>query len=163
MWILTALVFLYVCLGGMRAVAYVGTLQGLLFAVGFVAIAVFAWARIDGFGDSLPSLAKLGASKVGPWGASTAGYNAYFEIPGVVQFVAGLGREAPVGGIWRRLGLAYRFGLMGLQLAPAYTVGAFATREARGFAPQQVWASGAVVGAYPCVFLVFFQASGRSF
>ena len=40
MWILTALVFLYVCLGGMRAVAYVGTLQGLLFAVGFVAIAV---------------------------------------------------------------------------------------------------------------------------
>ena len=153
MWILTALVFLYVCLGGMRAVAYVGTLQGLLFAVGFVAIAVFAWARIDGFGNFVALLAKLGASKVGPWGASTAGYNAYFEIPGVVQFVAGLGREAPVGGIWSAsLVFTYCFGLMGLQLAPAYTVGAFATREARGFAPQQVWASGAVVG----LILVFF-------
>ena len=79
MWIFTALVFLYVCLGGMGAVAYVGVLQGLLFAVGCVAIAVFAWARIDGFGSFVALLAELDAGSFGPWGASTAGYNAYLR------------------------------------------------------------------------------------
>ena len=37
-WVLTAIVFLYVCFGGLRAVAYVGTLQCLLFAAGITGI-----------------------------------------------------------------------------------------------------------------------------
>jgi Na+/proline symporter len=157
MWILTALVFLYICLGGMRAAAYVGTLQGLLFAACIVAIGVFAWAKIDGFANFVALLAKLGASKFGPWGASAAGYNAYFETPGVVQFVAGIGREMPVGGVWTSsLVLTYCFSLMGLQLAPAFTIGAFATRDVKGFAPQQVWAAGATIG----LVLVFFGIFG---
>ena len=100
MWLLAAMVFLYVCLGGMRSAAYVGLLQGLLFAATIVAIGVIAWAKLGGFGNFVDLLSRLGASNVGPWGASAAGYNAYFETPGVVQFVAGLGREAPAGGIW---------------------------------------------------------------
>jgi solute:Na+ symporter, SSS family len=157
MWLLTAMVFLYVCLGGMRAVAYVGALQGLLFATAIAAIGIIAWAKLGGFGSFVDLLAKLGASKVGPWGASAAGYNAYFETPGVVQFVAGLGREAPAGGVWTAaMVLTYSFALMGLQLAPAFTIGAFATRDLKGFAPQQVWAAGAAIG----LILVFFCIIG---
>ena len=156
MWLLTALVFLYVCLGGMRAAAYVGTLQGMLFIGCLVAIGVFAWTQIGGFDSFVALLAKLGASKLGPWGASKAGYNAYFATPGVVQFVAGIGREAPAGGIWpASLVLTYCFSLMGLQLAPAFTIGAFAARDSRGFAPQQVWAAGAAVGLVLVFFMVF--------
>ena len=45
---------------------------------------------------------------------------------------------------------------MGLQLAPAFTICAFATRDLKGFAPQQVWAAGATVG----LILVFFAVIG---
>jgi solute:Na+ symporter, SSS family len=157
MWLLAGLVFLYVCLGGIRAAAYVGVLQGLLFAAAIVAFGAVAWAEIGGFASFVDLLAKLGASKFGAWGASSAGYNAYFETPGVVQFVAGLGREAPAGGVWTAsMTLSYSFSLMGLQLAPAFTIGAFAARDARGFAPQQVWGAGAAIGFA----LVFFGVIG---
>jgi solute:Na+ symporter, SSS family len=157
MWLLTAVMFLYVCLGGMRAAANVGVLQGLLFAAAIVAIGVFALAKLGGFGSFVDLLGKLGASKTGPWGASSAGYNAYFTTPGVVQFIAGFGREAPVGGIWTAaMVLTYAFAQMGVQAAPAFTIGAFATRDARGFAPQQVWAAGAGIG----LALVFFAVIG---
>jgi hypothetical protein len=35
---------------------------------------------------------------------------------------------------------------MGIQAAPAFTIWAFANRSAKGFAPQQVWASAATLG-----------------
>ncbi|CAN5202126.1 hypothetical protein BH10PSE7_BH10PSE7_13860 [soil metagenome] len=153
MWALTALVFLYVCLGGMRASAYVGTLQCVLFAAGIAAIGILAWTKLGGFSAFVGLLAKLGASPAGPWGASAMGYNAYFATPGVVQFVAGLGREDPAGGVWTAaMVLSFGLSLMGLQLAPAFTLGAFATRDVKGFAPQQVWAAAAAIG----LTLVFF-------
>lgn len=153
MWGLTAIVFFYVCLGGMRAAAYVGTLQCLLFVASIIAVGIFAWVSIGGFGAFIDLLAKLGASQIGPWGASTAGYNAYFETPGVVQFVAGFGRESPNGGVWTTtMVLSFCLALMGLQLSPAFTLGAFATRDAKGFAPQQVWATATAIG----VTFVFF-------
>lgn len=147
MWVLTAAVFLYVCLGGMRAATFVGVLQGLLFVTAVVAVGVIAWSQLGGFTSFMDLLAKLGASKLGVWGASTAGYNAAFETPGVVQFVGGLGREDPVGGLWTAsMVLSTGVGLMGLQLAPALAVASFATRDTKGFGPQQVWIAGAAVG-----------------
>ncbi len=152
-WVLAGLVFLYTCLGGMRAAAYVGTLQGLLFAAVLVSIGVFVWVAVGGFSNFVALLAKLGASKLGPWGASAAGYNAYFETPGVVQFVAGIGREAPVGGLWTvSLVFSYCISLMSLQLAPAVTICAFSASDVRGFAAQQVWTAAAGIG----LILVFF-------
>ncbi len=154
MWGLGALVFVYVVLGGMRAAAFVGVLQALLLGAVIVAVGVIAWVELGGFGSLVGLLAKLGASKVGDWGASTAGYNAMFATPGVVQFVAGFGKDAPVGGVWTTsMVLSTILSLMGFQLAPAFVVAAFSTRDARGFAPQQVWLAAAAVGFG----LVFFS------
>ncbi|HXT09855.1 MAG TPA: hypothetical protein VN715_23355 [Roseiarcus sp.] len=153
MWALGALVFLYVGLGGLRAAAYVGVLQALLFVAALVAVGAIAWVELGGFGRFVDLLAKLGASKLGPWGASGGGYNALFATPGVVQFVAGFGKAAPVGGVWTTtMVFSSALSLMGLQLAPAFVVVAFSARDARGFAPQQVWLSAAAVGCG----LVFF-------
>ena len=154
MWGLGALVFVYVVLGGMRAAAFVGVLQALLLGAVIVAAGVIAWVELGGFGSLVGLLAKLGASKVGDWGASTAGYNAMFATPGVVQFVAGFGKDVPVGGVWTTsMVLSTVLSLMGFQLAPAFVVAAFSTRDARGFAPQQVWLAAAAVGFG----LVFFS------
>ena len=38
MWLFTAVLFLYVCFGGLRAVAYVAGLQALLFAAGIAVL-----------------------------------------------------------------------------------------------------------------------------
>ncbi len=147
MWALGALVILYVCLGGMRAAAFVSVLQALMFAAGLIAVGVIAWVELGGFGSFVALLAKLGGSKVGDWGASSTGYNAMFATPGVVQFVAGYGKAAPVGGVWTTtMVLSTALSLMGLQLTPVFGVLAFSARDARGFAPQQVWLSAATIG-----------------
>jgi Na+/proline symporter len=147
MWLMGALVFVYVVLGGIRAASFVGVLQTLMFAAAVVAIGVVAWVELGGFGNFVSLLARLGASKAGDWGASQGGYNAYFATPGVVQFVAGFSKESPVGGIWTTsMVLSTTLSLMGFQLAPAFAILAFSSRDARGFAPQQVWLAGAAVG-----------------
>lgn len=157
MWLLAALVFLYVCLGGMRAASSVGVLQGLLFAAAVAAIGILAWTRLGDMAHLVGLLAALGAAKLGPFGVATGGDNGYFATPGVVQFIAGLPFEAPAGGIWTTsMILSYALGLIGLQLAPAFSVAAFATRDARGFAPQQVWVAAGAIGAL----LVFFGVIG---
>lgn len=166
MWALTAVVFLYVCIGGLRAAAYVGSLQGVLFAAGIVAVGAIALAQMGGFYgfDALVrALGKLGATGIGPWGSSAAGYNASLQIPGVVQFTAGLGTESPVGGIWTAsMVLTTCFAFMGIQASPAFSMLAFGCRDPKGFAPQQVWVSAGAIG----LILVFFsvvQGVGANF
>ena len=166
MWALTAVVFLYVCIGGLRAAAYVGSLQGLLFIAGGVGVGVIALLHLgglDGFDAFVSALAKLGATGIGPWGSSAEGYNAYLQIPGVVQFTAGLGKEVPVGGLWTTaMVLSTCFALMGIQASPAFSVLAFGSRDPKGFAPQQVWLSAGVVGVL-LVFFALLQGLGANF
>ena len=157
MWVLAFVVFAYVCLGGMRAVAWVGTLQGLLMAAGLAAIGLIAYGRLGGFGPLNELLAKAGAA-AGPHGTTAQGYNTSFIIPGVVQFTAGLGQQAPVGGLWTAaMILSYGFALMGIQAGPLFTTWAFAARSPKSFAPQQVWASAGVMGL---LLVLFATAAG---
>ncbi len=153
MWMLGFVLFLYVCFGGMRGAAYAGVLQGLLLAVGLVAIGVYALEQIGGLRPLIEALARLGHGGAGAWGATADGDSAYLSIPGVVQFTAGLGRGNPVGGIWTTsMILSYVLALMGLQASPAYTVWALGCGSVKGFAAQQVWASAAVMGLILLVF-----------
>jgi len=158
MWVLAAVLFFYVCAGGFRAVAYVGTLQSLLLAVGLTAIGLVVYEKLGGLASFNSALAQLGATQLGPWGATAAGYNGYLQIPGAIQFTRGLGLETPVGGPWTSsMILSYSFALMGIQAAPAFTIWAFANRSAKGFAPQQVWASAGAIGL---ILVIFATAIG---
>ena len=166
MWALTAVVFLYVCIGGLRAAAYAGSLQGVLFTAGVVAVGAIAMSRLgglDGFNAFVQALARLGATGIGPWGSSAEGYSAYLHIPGVVQFTAGLGKESPVGGMWTAsMVLTTCFALMGIQASPAFSMLAFSCRDPKGFAPQQVWVSAGAIGLV-LVFFSLLQGLGANF
>lgn len=159
MWVLSAVVFVYVASGGLRAVAYVDTLQCILLALGII-ITGFIALNLAGGWDSLNAgLAKLGASEIGKWGTTKGlgggDYNAYFAVPGVIQFTAGLGKETPVGGLWTGIMiLTYMFALMGIHSAPAFSMWAFSNNNPKPFAPQQVWASSFGIG----LILFFFTA-----
>jgi Na+/proline symporter len=58
--------------------------------------------------------------------------------------------------------LSTALSLMGLQLAPAFAVLAFSARDARGFAPQQVWLAAAAVG-FALVFFTVIAGTGALF
>jgi len=156
MWILSLVVLIYVASGGLRAVAYVDTLQCILLALGIVITGFIALDLLGGWSAMQEGLAALGAQpELGKWGATPAGHNSYLAIPGVIQFTAGLGKETPVGGLWTGIMcLTYMFALMGIQSAPAFTMWAFGNTDPKPFAPQQVWASSFCIG----LILFFFTA-----
>jgi len=159
MWLLSLVVLIYVASGGLRAVAYVDTAQCILLALGIVITGIIALNAAGGWDSLQAGLAKLAASDVGKWGTTKGygggDYNAYFAIPGVIQWTAGLGKETPVGGLWTGIMcLTYMFALMGIQSAPAFSMWSFANTNPKPFAPQQVWASSFGIG----LILFFFTA-----
>ncbi len=155
-WVLAAVVLVYVASGGLRAVAYVDTLQCILLAFGIVAVGFIAYDLVGGWTELNKGLANVAKVKGAKWGFTQDGYSSYLAIPGVIQFTAGLGKETPVGGLWTGvMVLTYMFALMGIHSAPAFTMWAFGNADPRPFAPQQVWASSFGIG----LILFFFTAA----
>jgi len=151
MWLLSAVVFIYVASGGLRAVAYVDTLQCLLLGFGIIAIGIVALNAVGGFEKLNEGIAALAQTdkKLTP-----SGYSHYIAIPGVIQFVAN--GPSATGGAWTGMMiLTYMFALMGIQSAPAFTMWAFSNRSPAPFAPQQVWASSFGIGLILFVFTAF--------
>lgn len=158
MWILSAVVFIYVASGGLRAVAYVDTLQCILLAVGITVIGLIALYSIGGWQTLNDNIALLATSdtKLTP-----SGYSHYVAIPGVIQFVSD-GPSAE-GGAWTGVMiLTYMFALMGIQSAPAFSMWAFSNKSPAPFAPQQVWASAFGIGFILFVFIAI-QGIGSNF
>jgi len=162
MWLLALLMLTYLVTGGLRAVAYVDALQCGLMIVGIVVTGVVALHAVGGWPGLTTGLSNMATM---PGAATTQGlgggnYPAYFAIPGVIQYTAGLGKEAPIGGLWTAVMiLTYMFAMMGIQASPAFSMWAFANNNPRPFAPQQVWASSFAVGLI-LLFFTMFQGVG---
>nr|MBC8414152.1 sodium:solute symporter [bacterium] len=161
MWLLSIVVFVYVASGGLRAVAYVDTVQCLLLAGGIVAIgfisldAAGGWHALNAGIANLTSPEPLTAlgGEVMDKKRTLDGFSHYIAVPGVIQFVPD-GTKA-VGGAWTGIMiLSYAFALMGIQSAPAFSMWSFANKNPKPFAPQQVWASSFGIGGI----LIFFTA-----
>ena len=168
MWLLSAVVVIYVASGGLRAVAYVDSAQAILLALGIVVIGIIAMNEVGGFAalnERIAALTAIGPDGKALFGKTTpAGHSAYIAIPGVIQFGAGLGTEtAPVGGAWTGvMVLTYMFALMGIQSAPAFSMWAFGNKSPKPFAPQQVWASSFGIG-FILMFFTAMQGIGAHF
>ena len=164
-WAAAIVLLIYVTAGGIRAVAHVDTLQGILLAAGMVIIGLIALHLVGGFEALAQAMAKLASTDF--WGTTSGfgggDYSRGFAAPGVVQWTAGLGRELPVGGLWTGvMCLSFMLAFMGIQSSPAFSVLAFAGDSPRAFAPQQVWASSLAIGVI-LIFFVTFQGMGAHF
>ena len=158
MWMLSIVVIIYVASGGLRAVAYVDTLQCLLLAFGIVVIGFITLNAVGGWSALQEGIAKLTSPEIIP-ALGTAvdpkrtpsGFSHYTAIPGVIQFVKSGTKAA--GGAWTgMMCLTYMFALMGIHSSPAFTMWSFANKNPRPFAPQQVWASSAGIGFILIIF-----------
>ena len=157
MWLLSIVVFIYVATGGLRAVAYVDTIQCLLLAFGIVTIGFITLHYVGGWQQLNEGIALLGQSDPK---RTPDGYSHYLAIPGTIQWV----REGPSaeGGAWTgMMVLTYMFALMGIQSSPAFSMWAFANRDPRPFAPQQVWASAFAIGFILIIFTAIQGLGGH--
>jgi len=153
MWMLSAIVFIYVASGGLRAVAYVDTVQCILLAGGIIAIGIIGINAAGGWTALNQGIANLTTLDTK---LTAEGYSHYIAIPGVIQFVPS-GTKA-VGGAWTGMMiLTYAFALMGIHSSPAFSMWAFSNKNPRPFAPQQVWASAFGIGGI-LIFFTAFQA-----
>ncbi len=157
MWLLSAVVIIYVASGGLRAVAYVDTLQAILLAFGIVAIGFIALNYVGGFeklNEGIAALSTIDDKR------TPADYSHYIAIPGVIQFVSN--GPSATGGAWTGIMiLTYMFALMGIQSAPAFSMWAFSNNDPKPFAPQQVWASSFAIGLIMMVFTAIQGMSGH--
>ncbi len=157
MMMLSAVVIIYVASGGLRAVAYVDTLQAVLLALGIVIIGVVSVSAVGGFGqlnENIFLLSQLDQVR------TPDGFSHYIAIPGVIQFVDA-GAKAQ-GGAWTgMMNLTYMFALMGIQSSPAFSMWAFANKSPAPFAPQQVWASAFGIGFILMVFTAMQGLGGH--
>ncbi|HFB83464.1 MAG TPA: sodium:solute symporter family protein, partial [Thermodesulfatator sp.] len=157
MWLLSIVVILYVAMGGLRAVAYVDTMQCILLALGIVAIGLITLQSVGGWHALQEGIFKMTQvdTKLTP-----DGYSHYVAIPGVIQFVKS--GPSAVGGAWTGIMiLTYMFALMGIQSAPAFSMWAFSNKNPKPFAPQQVWASSAGIGFILIVFTAIQGMGGH--
>jgi SSS family solute:Na+ symporter len=157
MWLLSIVVIIYVASGGLRAVAYVDTLQAILLAFGIVAIGIIAVTYVGGWdrlNEGISTLSQFDTKR------TPDGYSHYIAIPGVIQFVSN--GPSATGGAWTGIMvLTYMFALMGIQSAPAFSMWAFSNHSPAPFAPQQVWASSFVIGFILMVFTAMQGLGGH--
>ena len=74
--------------------------------------------------------------------------NGYFQIPGVIQFTAGIGVEAPIGGQWTAVMItSSALALLGIQASPMITQLVVSTRSSAGIAAGQTWVFAGAFGA----------------
>ena len=158
MILLSLVVILYVASGGLRAVAYVDTMQCILLAGGIIVLGIITLSYLGGFNNLIEGIAVISQADTK---LTKEGYSHYVAIPGMIQFVDA-GSKA-VGGPWTGIMiLTYMFALMGIQSAPAFTMWAFSNQSPKPFAPQQVWASAFGIGAILFIFTAI-QGMGSHF
>ncbi len=157
MWMLSAVVVIYVASGGLRAVAYVDSMQAILLAAGIVVIGIIAVTMVGGWSALNAGIARLAELDTI---RTPAGHSHYLAIPGTIQLVSS-GAQA-TGGAWTGVMiLTYMFALMGIQSAPAFSMWSFANTNPRPFAPQQVWASSAGIGFILIIFTAMQGLGGH--
>ena len=126
-WVTAFFLFLPAVIGGWRATVLVLALQAVLLAVLLPGLAGFAEWMLAGPGfraAPLPVAAGILAD----------------QIPGVIQFSAGIGKQTPQGGIFTGVGIASTaLSLLGIVLSPGFLYLGMTARPGRsaGFAP--VW------------------------
>ena len=158
MWVLSAVVFIYVVSGGLRAVAHVGALQSILIFLGISGLGLIALSAVGGWSQLNDLIFQLSqGDPVKP----EAGYSHYIAIPGVIQWVGSDSNS--VGGPWTgMLILTTMLAMMGLQTSPAFSMWAFSSRNPHPFATQQVWVSALAVG-FVLVFFTTIQGMAGHF
>jgi len=126
-WVCGFFLFLAAVIGGWRGMIYVVAAQSLVLLV----LLAFGGAFSAAAFDRLPFYAS---ALVTPKGTLAD------QIPGVIQFSAGIGKEQVAGGLWTTVTiLSFSLSLLGIVVSPAVTFLGNTGGNRPGFAVGHVW------------------------
>jgi len=166
MWVISTIVLFYVTRGGFKSIFSVGVVQSWLYFLTVIILGLITYSFIGDFESFGKSLAKIASSKVSFWGNTNGygggDYNGYFAIPGVIQWVAGLGKNEAVGGPWTAMMIfTFTISFMGIILSPSFSMLSYTAKHPKVFSYYQIWGSAVVVGLLLFIFTTF-QGIGAS-
>jgi len=181
MIILSIFMMIYVVMGGLRGVALADTIQAVLLAVGIFFLGWLVLDYVGGWTKLLEGIKALShfeseRNKIILQGNGLSeNYDKYTMITNWIQWVPDKAATPQVdklmatianwiqwinpqsnkviaGSHWTGMFiLTFMIALMGIQSSPDFSMWAFATKDPKAFAFQQVWASAFIMG-----FLLFF-------
>ena len=108
------------------------------------------------------SLSKIASTKISSWGNTNGygggDYNSYFALPGVIQWVAGLGKNEATGGPWTAMMIfTFTISFMGIILSPSFSMWSYSAKHPKVFSYYQVWGSAVVIGLLLFIFTTQFR------
>jgi len=166
MWVISIIVLFYVTRGGFKSIFSVGVVQSWLYFLTVIILGLITYSFIGDIEIFGKSLAKIASSKISFWGNTNGygggDYNSYFALPGVIQWVAGLGKNEAVGGPWTAMMIfTFTISFMGIILSPSFSMLSYTAKHPKVFSYYQIWGSAVVVGLLLFIFTTF-QGIGAS-
>ena len=166
MWVISTIVLFYVTRGGFKSVVSVGVVQSWLYFLTVIVLGLIIYFFVGNFETFGRALSKIATTPISNWG-NTQGYgggdfNGYFALPGVIQWVAGLGKNPAVGGPWTAMMIfTFAISFMGVVLSPSFSMWSYTAKHPKVFSYYQIWGSAVVVGILLFVFATY-QGIGAS-
>ena len=166
MWIISTIVLFYVTRGGFKSIVSVGVVQSWLYFLTIIILGIIVYSFVGNFEIFGKALAKIASTTVSSWGNTNGygggDYNGYFALPGVIQWVAGLGKNEAVGGPWTAMMIfTFAISFMGIVLSPSFSMWSYSAKHPKAFSYYQVWGSAVIVGLLLFVFTTY-QGIGAS-
>jgi len=126
-WGLGFFLFLFSAIGGWRGVIFVVAGQTLLVLTLMLFVGGFSAISLDGLSAFTHGLTTSSGIFAG-------------QIPGVIQFSKGIGKDTDIGGIWTTVSiLSFGLSIAGIALSPGFSFLGITTAARKGFAFGQVW------------------------
>ena len=166
MWVISTIVLFYVTRGGFKSVVSVGVVQSWLYFLTVIILGLIIYFFVRNFETFGRALSNIATTPISNWG-NTQGYgggdfNGYFALPGVIQWVAGLGKNPAVGGPWTAMMIfTFAISFMGVVLSPSFSMWSYTAKHPKVFSYYQIWGSAVVVGILLFVFATY-QGVGAS-
>ena len=166
MWVVSTIVLFYVTRGGFKSIASVGVVQSWLYFLTVVLLGFIIYSVVGNFETFGQALAKIASTSISSWGNTNGygggDYNGYFALPGVIQWVAGLGKNEAVGGPWTAMMIfTFTISFMGIVLSPSFSMWSYSAKNTKVFSYYQVWGSAVVIGLLLFIFSTY-QGIGAS-
>ena len=166
MWVISTIVLFYVTRGGFKSVVSVGVVQSWLYFITVIILGLIIYYFVGNFEIFGQALSKLASSSISNWGNTNgygAGdYNGYFALPGVIQWVGGLGKNSAVGGPWTAMMIfTFTLSFMGVVLSPSFSMWSYSAKHPKVFSYYQVWGSAVAIGFILFIFSTY-QGIGAS-
>ena len=166
MWIISTIVLFYVTRGGFKSVVSVGVVQSWLYFLTVIILGLIIYYFVGNFEIFGNALSKLASTSISNWGNTNGygggDYNGYFALPGVIQWVGGLGKNSAVGGPWTAMMIfTFTISFMGVVLSPSFSMWSYSAKHPKVFSYYQVWGSAVAIGFLLFIFSTY-QGIGAS-